>query len=83
MHAMQTDTSICPNVHTNTHKHTHKLSHTRRHKRMHTHEHTREICPQDRKHIKHTHNYIIPKVWLEAQQRLLRPHTLAAEDLLH
>ena len=92
MHAMQTDASIRPYVHTstNTHTHTHahshsthKLSHKRMHKRMHTHKHTPEICPQDRKHIKHTHNYIIPKVWLEAQQRLLRPHTLVAEGLLH
>jgi hypothetical protein len=75
---------------TDTHTHTHTLTHTPHTSSLThvgtsacTHKHTREICPQDRKHIKHTHNDIIPKVWLEAQQRLLRPPTLVAEGLLH
>ena len=63
------------------HKHAHSLLHTLSHTLTHTrmrmkaHKHKREICPQDRKHIKHTYNYIIAKVWLEAHSGSL--------DLIH
>jgi hypothetical protein len=75
MHAMQTDASIRPvrpHTHSKQDTNTHTLTHT--HKHTHTyaqgktsHKHTPKTCPPD---TKHTYNYIIPKVWLAAQQRL-------------
>ena len=63
-------TTVRPHTHskqdTNTHTLTHTLTNTRARGKT-SHKHTRETCPRD---TKDTYNYIIPKVWLAAQQHL-------------
>ena len=86
-------THTLSHTHTNTHAHTHTYSlthiltvrlYTHIHKRIQAHTNTRENYVSSRqKHIQRTCNYIIPKVWIEAQQRLLRPHALVAYGLIH
>jgi hypothetical protein len=78
--------TVRPHKHTHTRSltlHTQALSHTYAQTHAHTQTHARNMSSRQKTHQTHTHNYIIPKVWLEAQQRLLRPHTLVAEGLLH
>ena len=78
MQCKQTQEFACTIKHTHAYTSSLSLTHTRTHTRMQAHQHTRGICPRDRKYIKQTYIYIIPKVWLAAQQSLLRlsPNTL-------
>jgi hypothetical protein len=87
MHAMQTDGSIRPYVHTHTQNKTQTYTH------LHTHTHTYAQGKKSNKHTritclrdtKHTYNDIIPKVWFRPTSALkasctghLRTHTLVA-----
>jgi hypothetical protein len=68
MHAMQSDASIRPYVHTHTQNKT--QTHT------HLHTHTKHVCTRQNitqthaENMSSKHNDIIPKVWLAAQHRL-------------